>query len=60
MKLTLHLEVDEIDYLAIVKFSNYMRVPTEVFIRDAIKFYVEHITQEAKEKAAENKQEAKK
>jgi len=59
MRVTLHLDLDEIDYLAIIKFANYMQMPTDEFIRTAIKEYVKHITDEAKEEAMKKAKENK-
>ena len=37
MKITIHLDLEEMDYIAIVQAANYKRKSTEDFIKEAIR-----------------------
>jgi len=37
MKITIHLDLEEMDYIAIVQAANFRRKSTEDFIREAIR-----------------------
>jgi uncharacterized protein (DUF1778 family) len=41
MKISIHLDMEEIDYMAIVQAANYRRKSTEDFIKEAIREAIE-------------------